>query len=317
MIHNSAQKNTPFVLTLISPRYLKTSEERALLGEILPYLRHSGAPTCLRQGCAYDIPFTLSSASPSDQKRIWGAMIREISIVTALNGVDFCIQPLKDRPKKLFLADMDSTIIQQECIDEMANIFNLRERISTITEKAMKGEIDFDQALKERVRLLAGLPLESLLNIRKSLQLTPGADVLIRTLRKQGVYCVLISGGFTLFTEEIARRAGFHEHYANTLEIDSGVLTGKLHPPLIGRAAKQAHLEHLQGKRHLTQAQICAVGDGANDLSMLQKAGLGVAYHAKPALSRCAHCAVRFCDLSALLYIMGYPEETWAYEDGE
>jgi phosphoserine phosphatase len=211
------------------------------------------------------------------------------------------------RRKRLFLADMDSTMIGQECIDELADFVGLKEHVSAITERAMRGEIAFEPALRERVALLAGLEQEIVAKvIDERITLTPGGKSLVRTMRAHGAHTALVSGGFTLFTQSIAETIGFHENRANLLVIEDGKLAGRVREPILGREAKLATLVELRRRHGLDPAQTLAAGDGANDLGMLLEAGLGVAYHAKPAVAAAAHARIDHADLTALLFAQGY-----------
>jgi len=211
------------------------------------------------------------------------------------------------RHKKLLVADMESTIIEQECLDELADYIGLRPQIASITERAMRGELEFEAAIKERVGLLKGLNagvLDDLYRMRVTLM--PGAQTLIATMHANGAYCALVSGGFGFFTEKVAARVGFDSEQANRLEIADGKIAGTVAEPILGREAKRAALERLTRERGLTPADTLAVGDGANDLSMIAAAGLGVAYRAKPKVAAAAAASIRHGDLTALLYLQGY-----------
>jgi phosphoserine phosphatase len=221
--------------------------------------------------------------------------------------IDVFVQPLAHRRKRLFLADMDSTMIGQECIDELADYVGLKDKVSAITERAMRGELAFEPALRERVALLKGLPLSVVGEIIESrITLTPGGRELVRTMRGHGAYTALVSGGFTVFTGPIGRMIGFHEDRSNLLETADGALAGRVREPILGKEAKLASLIELRDARGLSAAQTMAVGDGANDLAMLGEAGLGVAFRAKPAVAAAAHARVDHADLTALLYAQGY-----------
>jgi len=212
------------------------------------------------------------------------------------------------RRKKLLVADMDSTMIGQECIDELADLVGLKAHVAAITERAMRGEIAFEPALRERVALLKGLPASVIDEvIAKRIVLTPGGRTLIATMRAHGAYTCLISGGFTAFTRRIAAMIGFDEQRGNTLEVDgNGMLTGTVAEPILGREAKRAALIELRDGRGLSAIDTLAVGDGANDLAMIQEAGLGVAYRAKPAVAAAARARVDHGDLTTLLFLQGY-----------
>ncbi|WP_297322158.1 phosphoserine phosphatase SerB [uncultured Bartonella sp.] len=221
--------------------------------------------------------------------------------------VDIAVQNQDERRKKLLLADMDSTIIGQECIDELADVAGLRDYIADITRRAMNGEIAFEPALRQRVALLKGLPL-SIIDavITNRITLTKGAKTLISTLRGHGCYTALVSGGFTLFTSKIASAVGFDEYNANELIVENNHLSGLVKEPILGKQAKLAKLEELCDRLNISPADAMAVGDGANDLAMLNKAGSGVAFHAKPVVAEAASIRIDYGDLSALLYLQGY-----------
>ncbi|KAB2912300.1 MAG: phosphoserine phosphatase SerB [Hyphomicrobiaceae bacterium] len=214
------------------------------------------------------------------------------------------------RRKKLLVADMESTIIEQECLDELADYVGLRPRIAAITERAMRGELDFEAALKERVGLLGGLDVRVLDELYANrITLMPGARTLVATMRKNGAICALVSGGFTFFTERVAARVGFDVQQANTLQIAGGKLAGTVAEPILGREAKLAALERLTREHRLAPAETIAVGDGANDLTMIKAAGLGVAFRAKPVVAAAAAASITHGDLTALLYLQGYRRE--------
>lgn len=231
----------------------------------------------------------------------------EIAAAARNAGFDLVVQPTRDRRKPVLLADMDSTMIQQECIDELAAEAGVGPRVADITERAMNGELNFHEALIERVSLLAGLR-ESVIDkvLDQRITLTPGGRELIGTMRAQGAYCALVSGGFTAFTARVAEVLGFDEHRANTLLADDGVLTGHVALPVLGREAKVEALTQITAERGLTPADAMAVGDGANDLGMIGLAGTGVALHAKPIVAAQAGVRIDHGDLTALLYIQGY-----------
>jgi phosphoserine phosphatase len=231
--------------------------------------------------------------------------------------IDFVVQPSDGRAKRLLLADMDSTMIQQECIDELAAVAGVGERVARITARAMNGELDFEAALRERVGLLAGLDeavIQQVLDTR--ITLMPGGPALVATMKANGAYTVLVSGGFVDFTQPIAARLGFDENRANTLLRDGGKLTGEPATPILGREAKVQALKEISARLGLSLDQTMAVGDGANDLGMLTLAGSGVALHAKPVVA--AECDVRlnFADLTGLLYVQGYSAADLVYPEG-
>lgn len=232
------------------------------------------------------------------------------ALTAKLDGipVDFIIQPdTESRKKKLLVSDMDSTIINQECIDEIADKVGLKEKVSQITERAMNGELDFKDALRERVALLKDLPESALIDVYENhITLMKGAKSLVQTMKKNGAACVLVSGGFTFFTSKVANAAGFDEQSANILEITNGKLTGKVIEPILDSNAKVEALEKSVAKLGITLEGALAVGDGANDLPMLKKAGMGVAYHAKPVVNEQVKARISHTDLTSLLYIQGY-----------
>jgi phosphoserine phosphatase len=232
------------------------------------------------------------------------ALLRE-----ALGGaaVDIIVQPAASRRKRLFLADMDSTMIGQECIDELAAYVGLKDKVAGITERAMRGEIAFEPALRERVALLKGVALAVVEEIiRERITLTPGGSALVRTMRASGAYTALVSGGFTVFTGPISSVIGFDEHRSNTLLDDAGLLIGEVGEPILGKQAKLDALVELRERLGLPREAVLAVGDGANDLAMLDEAGLGVAFRAKPAVAAAADARLDHADLTALLYAQGY-----------
>jgi phosphoserine phosphatase len=221
--------------------------------------------------------------------------------------IDIVVQPENGRRKKLFLADMDSTMIGQECIDELADFAGLKAHVAAITERAMRGEIEFEPALRERVALLKGLSVGVVDEVlAKRISLTPGGRELVATMRAHGAFTCLISGGFTLFTNAVAAKLGFQENRGNELLVEDGKLTGKVAEPVLGRAAKLATLVELREAFDLDDLDTLVVGDGANDLGMIRSAGLGIAYHAKPAVAAAAHARIDYGDLTALLYAQGY-----------
>ena len=221
--------------------------------------------------------------------------------------VDLCVQPTAGRRKRLLIADMDSTIIGCECLDELADFAGVKEAVAEITERAMRGELEFEGALRERVAMLQGLALSALeACYAERVRLNPGARALVRTMAANGARCLLVSGGFSYFTSRVAQAAGFHEDRANTLVEAGGRLTGKVGEPILGREAKLAALRGEADRLGLALAEALAVGDGANDLAMIEAAGLGVAYRAKPVVAARAHARVDHVDLTALLYFQGY-----------
>ena len=223
--------------------------------------------------------------------------------------LDWCLQPLEGRRKRLLVADMDSTIINVECLDEIADFAGLKAEISAITERAMRGELAFEGALRERVGMLKGLPVAALQKAYdERVRLNPGARTLVRTMAANGARCVLVSGGFSFFTGRVAQAAGFHAHHANTLGEADGKLTGLVEEPILGREAKLATLKAEAAIKGVPLAAAVALGDGANDLAMIEAAGLGVAYRAKPVVAAQADARIEHVDLTALLYFQGYQQ---------
>ncbi len=260
----------------------------------------------LDPGIAVDIPFTPGGA---DDKAV-AERLR-----TALKDavVDVVVQPLAARRKRLFVADMDSTMIGQECIDELADLVGLKQHVAAITERAMRGEIAFEPALRERVALLKGLPAAVVEDvIARRITLTPGGRELVNTMRQNGAYTCLVSGGFTLFTSPISKVIGFNEDRGNVLLLDGDKLAGRVAEPILGREAKLATLVELRERFGLSAQDTLAAGDGANDLAMIEAAGLGVAYHAKPKVAAAAHARIDHGDLTALLYCQGYARAEFA-----
>ncbi len=228
-------------------------------------------------------------------------------------SVDLVIVPTEGRRKRMLLADMDSTMIQQECIDELADEAGVGERVKDITARAMNGELDFDGALRERVGLLKGLDASVIDQVLANrITYMPGGKTLLRTMNATGGHAALVSGGFTAFTQKVADALGFHENRANTLLIEGGKLTGEIAQPILGKQAKVDALEQITARLGLSKAEVIAVGDGANDLGMLTRAGLGVALHAKPSVAAQCDVRVNFGDLTALLYVQGYAKADFA-----
>jgi phosphoserine phosphatase len=224
--------------------------------------------------------------------------------------LDSCVQPWAGRKKRLLVADMDSTIIGCECLDELADFAGVKDKVAVITERAMRGELEFEAALRERVAMITGLPLSVLERCyAERVRLNPGARTLVRTMAADGARCVLVSGGFTFFAAKVVEAAGFHEARANWLKVEDGALSGEVGEPILGREAKLQALREDSAALGLDLSQTLALGDGANDLAMIEAAGLGVAYRAKPLVAAQADARVDRCDLTAVLYFQGYRED--------
>jgi phosphoserine phosphatase len=255
----------------------------------------AGAPASLREGEAADLP---CSAAPEPA-----------CIGAALEGaaVDWAILPAEDRRKRLLVADMDSTIVTGETLDELAAQAGIGEEVAAITRESMEGRLGFAQALRARVTMLRGLPVSALDRTWAGVRLSPGARALVATMRAHGAYTVLVSGGFTFFTSRVAALCGFDAHQANTLLDDGERLTGAVAKPILDQDAKRTALHRCAAQQGIALRDTLAVGDGANDLGMIQDAGLGVAYRAKPVVATAARVRVEHADLRALLYFQGYP----------
>jgi phosphoserine phosphatase len=242
-----------------------------------------------------------------------GALRQDLEQTLEGLAVDIAVQPSAGRKKRLFLADMDSTIIGCECLDELADFAGVKAKVAAITERAMRGEIEFEEALRERVSMLKGLSTSALQQCYdERVRLNPGARTLVQTLRAHGVRCILVSGGFTFFTERVAAAAGFHGQRANRLVEYGEALTGEVESPILGREAKLAALREETQALEIPMSAGCVIGDGANDLAMIEAAGLGVAYRAKPVVAAQADARIDHADLTALLYFQGYGVEAFA-----
>ncbi|MFN6952265.1 MAG: phosphoserine phosphatase SerB [Albidovulum sp.] len=258
-----------------------------------------GEARWLNPGIAAEFPVR---AAPDNRWETWQAL-QGI-------GIDLVVLPEPGRRKRMLLADMDSTMIGQECIDELADLAGVGARVADITARAMNGELDFESALLERVGLLKGLPESVIAEVlAERITFTPGGRTLISTMKANGGYAALVSGGFTAFTAAVAEALGFDEHRANTLLTEGGRLTGDVARPILGREAKVNALKEISARLGIAHGDVLAVGDGANDLGMLKLAGSGVALHAKPAVAEQCDIRINHCDLTALLYIQGYGAE--------
>lgn len=295
-----SQTTTASILTIIAP-YGKATLNDEALSQLKNNINIEAEPIWLAEGEAVDLP--LNEINTDDLK----TLSSQINELLQDKPFDFALQPAVHRRKKLLISDMDSTIIGEECIDEIAYMAGIKPKIADITERAMRGEIEFDAALRERVGLLKDLDVEALDTvIAERLNLNKGAKTLVQTMAANDAFCALVSGGFTFFTEKIAAMTGFHTTRANTLEIANDKLTGQVIPPILGSAAKKQALEQFIKEQNILAEETLAVGDGANDLEMIKASGLGVAYYAKPIVAAEADAAVNHTDLTALLYMQGY-----------
>jgi phosphoserine phosphatase len=286
------------ILTLIAPPgHLQASVISRVRAALLDLGGQAGTPDWLAEGEAVDLPFSGLAPEQAD------AITRG-----ALEGapVDCIAQAAEGRRKKLLVADMDSTIVTAETLDELAAYAGVQDQIAAITQRSMNGEIDFATSLRERVAMIKGLTLTALEETWAKIEMMPGAEVLVRTMGAHGAHCAIASGGFTWFTSRVAEKLGFQSHHANILLDDGAALTGLVEEPVFDRDAKLTILKKLAAELHLPLTATIAVGDGANDLAMLGAAGLGVAYHAKPVVAATARARVDHADLRALLYAQGY-----------
>ena len=288
----------PHVLVLVAPErsgILTTS----LIGQVRDAAK-AGEARALSPGEAAELP---CPALPD---------MEAVAAAIAQAPVDAALLPAENRRKRLLIADMDSTIVTGETLDELAAFAGVGERVAAITRRSMNGELDFAAALRERVALLRGLPLDALERTWQGVRLSPGARVLVATMRANGAATALVSGGFTWFTGRVAAVCGFDSHRANTLLDDGSALLGRVGEPVLDRSAKLAALRELAAANGLGMADCLAVGDGANDLDMIRAAGLGVAYHAKPIVAGEARVRVEHSGLRALLFMQGYAADAFA-----
>ena len=290
-----------FVATLIAAGKLTDEVVREAIDRLFASGHDVGAPHWIDEGDAADIVFQGSLP-----------IAREALAEMDHGALDIVVQPLGDRTKKLIVADMDSTMITVECIDELADYAGLKSQIAAITERAMRGELDFRSALAERVGLLGGMAESVLAECRmERVKLTRGARTLVQTMKAHGAHSVLVSGGFTAFAGPVGEAIGFDKVIANELEIAGGKLSGRVLEPVIDSAAKLETLKAEAAAHGLPLAETLAVGDGANDIPMIAAAGLGIGYHPHPACGEAADAAIRHHDLSALLWAQGYPRRQW------
>ncbi|MBN8844920.1 MAG: phosphoserine phosphatase SerB [Sphingomonadales bacterium] len=290
-----------FVATLIAAGKLTDEVVREAIDRLDATGHDVGAPHWLDEHDAADIVFqgSLVSAREELAKMDHGAL-------------DVVVQPLGDRTKKLIIADMDSTMITVECIDELADYAGIKDQVAAITAKAMRGEVDFRGALTERVALLGGMAEGVLTECRmERVRLTRGARTLVQTMKAHGAYSVLVTGGFSAFAGPVGEAIGFDKVVANELLIEGGKLTGTVGEPIVDSSMKLETLKSEAAKHGLPLAETLAVGDGANDIPMITSAGLGIGYHPHPAAAEAADAAIRHHDLTALLWAQGYPRRSW------
>ena len=267
-----------------------------------------GAADWLAAGTACDVPF--SGLDHVSAQTIVGKAFAE-------QPIDIATQPAAGRRKRLLVADMESTIIENEMLDELAEEFGLRDEISGITARAMAGELDFESALRARVAMLEGMSSSALDRALTAIRFMPGAATLVATMRANGAYCALVSGGFDFFTGWVRNRVGFDYDQANRLDVAGGMLTGTLRDPILGRAAKRRALDQLSENLGITPQDAITVGDGANDLDMLAASGTGVAFRAKPIVAEAARTRIDYGDLTALLYLQGYRIDEFQNRDSD
>jgi len=282
-----------YVTTIVARRDAITLTP-AIINHIRNTLR-GAPPVVLSPGEAVDIPLSTPPGPELLEAALEGRPIDAITVKT------------RARRKALLLADMDSTIVTGETLDELADFAGIGEQIAAITQRAMNGELDFKQALRERVSMLKGLKVDALEKAWDRVRMTPGARELVAAMRARGALTVLVSGGFSFFTDRVAAQLGFDVHRSNTLLDDGAILTGEVAEPILDRDAKLSALHEFAAQRGLKLSATLAVGDGANDLDMIQAAGLGVAFHAKPIVAQAARAKVDHADLRALLFAQGYP----------
>jgi phosphoserine phosphatase len=290
-----------FIATLIAAQHLSSGDISAAEDALRSAYIEPMGRSWVEPDKACDLLF---SASPTTARQALEGLAA---------GVDLVVQGEAARRRKLLIADMDSTMIGVECIDELADYAGLKDQIAAVTERAMRGELVFEEALRERVAMLKGLEEEVLDRCHaERVKITPGAELLVRTMRRDGAYCLLVSGGFSRFADKVAETIGFHRAISNSLGIAEGRLSGTVADPIVGAEAKRRALIDTAGERGIDLADTLAVGDGANDIPMLEAAGLGIAYHAKPKVAEIADARIQHNDLTALLFAQGYSRWEWA-----
>ncbi|HEY5722511.1 MAG TPA: phosphoserine phosphatase SerB [Allosphingosinicella sp.] len=290
-----------FIATLIAKERLSSGDISAAEDALAQAGVHVFGRSWIEDDFACDLLFSLGSGKARE------------ALQGLVPGVDVIVQGEAGRRKRLLVADMDSTMITVECIDELADYVGLKAEVAAVTERAMAGDLAFEEALAQRVALLQGMDEEILaLCHAERVRLTPGARALIWTMKREGAFCLLVSGGFTAFADRVARQIGFDRAVANRLDTSEGKLVGTVSPPILGAEGKRMALEEALAERGLDSSAALAVGDGANDIPMLRAAGLGVAYHAKPAAAAAADAVIEHNDLTALLYAQGYARSEWA-----
>lgn len=286
------------MITLITPK-----SKKAITPELLVKIKHIiGDDFIATKWLAPDEALDIELSAPLSA----GMQTKILSLITPL-PIDYAFQDAANRKKKLLIADMDSTMIGQECIDELADFMGIKAKVSEITERSMRDELDFDTALRQRVSLLKGMPRSALQSVfDANISLNHGARTLVQTMQANGAYTALVSGGFTFFTEQVQKQTGFDTIRANILNFEQDKLDGSVAEPILGRQAKLDAMNEFCAMRGIKLSDALAVGDGANDLAMLTHAGLGVAYHAKPIVAKQAKVAINHGDLTSLLYLQGY-----------
>lgn len=289
-----------FTATLIAEEALNEGDVSALADRLGESGADLVAQSWLERGSACDLHFTGDASTA------------RAALEGALSGIDVIVQKTAERRRRLIVADMDSTMITVECIDELADYAGIKPQIAEVTERAMRGELDFEEALRSRVALLKGLPESTIEQcLAERVKIMPGARELVRTIRANSGHAVLISGGFTRFAEPVGAEIGFDRVTANRLGIAAGLLDGMVEGAIVGAATKKEALLSALAEKGWNSSDALAVGDGANDIPMIKAAGLGIAYHAKPNTRAAASACVTHGDLTAILYAMGYSRPDW------